>query len=220
MLIKNYQKMFNIKKIVINFVFLLILPLSLTLIAFQQFFTTRSNFIEEPVIKGSQQVMALNTKNTLTPVVKVGLDLSANFQDYRAYVLDKYFALNRSPLSGFGSDFIEACDKYKAPSDCTTIPAIAYVETGLCTLGISQAQFNCWGWGGSGENRILFKSYPEAIDSITKGMVNGYGKIMQQPDKIVTTYCGPHCNNWAEGVTTQRNKINNMSKQLNLPALF
>jgi hypothetical protein len=216
----NYLKMFNWKNLLVNLIFIFILPILPTVVIFKAVLDYKPELEETIRVEGEQRVKAISTEIEINTITKEGMSFNAEYQDYRAYVLDKYFAINHSPLSGYGNAFIAACDKYNAPQDCTLIPAIAYVETGLCTLGISQAQFNCWGWGGSGPNRILFKDYNEAIDTITKGMVDGYGTYMTKPDRIVNTYCGPHCVNWAKGVTQERNKLNRMSKELYLPALF
>jgi len=146
--------------------------------------------------------------------------LSMEYKDYRAFVLDKYFALNNSPLMGYGSYFVSACDKYKAPKDCTLVAAIAYVETKLCTQGISLAQYNCWGWGGSNENRILFQSFPDAIDTVTKELVSGYGSIITKPILMQSSYCGKDCLSWGTSVIREQNRINNLAKNFNLPPIL
>jgi hypothetical protein len=143
--------------------------------------------------------------------------LTAEYQDYRAFVLDAYFQKYNSPLEGYGTDFIVACDKYGLSKDCTVIPAIAYAETGLCTLGISAKQFNCWGFGGSDTNRIVFKNYSEAIDIVTQRLASGYGRALLDPVAMAHVYCGANCVNWGEGVNNQRNEIKKLARDLNLP---
>lgn len=141
--------------------------------------------------------------------------------DYRAIVLDEYFKRNDSPLYGYGEEFVRACKKYKAPYDCTTLPAIAYVETRLCTLDLSHAQRNCWGFGGSGPNRIWFKDYKDAIDLITDRLVNAYGpSYMTNPESMQHTYCGPHCNVWGPAVQQMRYSINNLAIEMGYPPLI
>jgi hypothetical protein len=142
--------------------------------------------------------------------------------DYRAIVLNEFFRRNGSPLQGFGADFVAACDKYGAPFDCTTLPAIGYVETRLCNVPQSaHIQKNCWGWGGSGKNRITFKSYTEAINVITEKLVNAYGvKYMLDPKLMQKTYCGQHCNTWGGSVQSIRYEIDNLAKQMGYPALI
>jgi len=96
----------------------------------------------------------------------VSIDVAT--KDYRAVVLDKYFSKYNSPLTGLGSYFVAMCDKYALPKDCTLMPAIAYAETKLCTKSISDAQHNCWGWGGPGIYRTVYPSYEAAIEDMAK----------------------------------------------------
>ena len=81
--------------------------------------------------------------------------------DMRAYVLDEYFKANQSPLYGTGKVFVAACDKYKAPRDCTIVAAIARAETNLCRYHTSADYFNCWGFGGGNADRQYFGSWQE-----------------------------------------------------------
>ncbi|MEI7579737.1 MAG: hypothetical protein WCJ58_06955 [bacterium] len=152
---------------------------------------------------------------------QLNLSLTVNNKDYRAVVLDAYFEKYNSPLSGYGQVFVDACDKYQAPHDCTTIPAIGFVETRLCTLAASLKEKNCWGYGGSPPNRILFDKFEDAIDLITKRLVSGYGpSYMTDPVSMQHIYCGPNCNSWGSGVQQQRDAINKLSQDLGYPKLF
>lgn len=145
--------------------------------------------------------------------------LSPEFQDYRAFVLDKYFENYESPLRGFGSEFIVACDKYGLSADCSVIPAIAFAETRLCTQALSFKHFNCWGYGGSNKNRIIFKDFTESIDYVTKKLAEGYGNGLFNPEAIYNHYCGNNCVNWAASVNQQRQAIQNIASSLNLPSI-
>lgn len=128
-------------------------------------------------------------------------DLVLNQYDYRARIFDLFFRANNSPLEGHGQDFADACDKYHTPEDCTLLPAIAKVETDLCKTDISSSQYNCWGYGGSGENRIIYKSFEESIDQITGRLMNGYGAgFFKDPEAGELFYCGSHCNLWGDNV--------------------
>lgn len=160
-----------------------------------------------------------NTFTTKTTSVK-GAITSRNI-DFRAVVLNKFFERNKSPLQGYGENFIQACEKYNAPSDCTTIPAIAFVETHMCKSPLSDAQKNCWGYGGSGENRIWFGSYEQSIDTITKNLMQYYGEEnLQDPKKMQYYYCGSHCDNWGDAVNSVRNDISELSQELGYPKLY
>lgn len=182
-----------------------------------------SSVKKDNIEKAPPQVKSGYIQNTDEVIfLKQNSSVEVSYLDYRAFVLDKYFEKYNSPLFGFGNNFVEACEKYGTPRDCTFLPAIAYVETKLCTKASSLKQFNCWGWGGSGENRIVFSSFYESIDTITRGMVKGYGiNNLNNPYKLVGTYCGPNCNPyWASSVEREQKNINNLAKELNLPAMF
>ncbi len=139
----------------------------------------------------------------------------------QGHIFDQYFAANKSPLAGFGEDFVAACRKYAAPSDCTLLPAIAKVETNHCRTDISAKQFNCWGFGGSGPNRILYSSFPQAIDEITRRLMSGYGtRFFQNPNNGALSYCGGHCVNWGDHVQSERLRINSFFRSKGHPALF
>ena len=141
--------------------------------------------------------------------------------DYIVVVIEKFLERYNSPLVGMGDVFVAACDKYDAPFDCTTVTAIAHVETALCTYKPSQAQKNCWGFGGSGENRIVFDSYEDGIYYVTERLVNGYGpEYMLDPVKMQYTYCGSHCDKWGGYVQAKRIEQNNIAIELGFPPLF
>jgi hypothetical protein len=179
----------------------------------------------KPIQRDFVQQNVLGIENQETVINPVGSNviqssyLSPEFQDYRAYVLDKYFESYSSPLAGFGSQFIVACDKYGLSQDCSVIPAIAFTETKLCTLALSAKQFNCWGFGGSNENRIVFKDFSESIDYVTKTLAKGYGHALFSPEEIETIYCGPNCLNWGKSVNQQRQYIQSIASTLNLPSM-
>lgn len=160
------------------------------------------------------------TDNVNPPVIQLQINESAtlevNSRDYRALVLDEYFLKYKSPLFGHADLMVEMCDKYDYPSDCTLLAAIAYGETKLCTQNITAQQFNCWGWGGSGENRIIFKDFEDAIINISKRMSDGYHSILTSPELIARTYCGPQCGTWARAVIDQQIAINSLARNMGL----
>ncbi len=170
-------------------------------------------------IKGVKQA-SLDSSNYATKKALV-MGISTSVTDYRSIVLDEFFKRNNSVLYGSGKDFVASCDKYNAPFDCTTLPAIGFVETRLCDTISAKAQYNCWGFGGSGKNRITFKSFADAIDTITGRLVNAYGtKYMLNPKLMQSTYCGPNCTTWGDGVQTTRYQINTLAQQMGFPALI
>ncbi|HEX9804256.1 MAG TPA: hypothetical protein VGA67_01095, partial [Candidatus Dojkabacteria bacterium] len=150
-------------------------------------------------------------------------DFSIVRTDFRELVFDYYLSSEQSPLSGLGGVFVENCNLYNAPRDCTAVLAIARVETDLCKYGPSQEQFNCWGYGGAGENRYQFESYEEAIKFVTQKLVNAYGpRYMIDPNAMEYTYCGqrPSCGTWGDKVQSEMNKLNKLSVDLGYASLF
>lgn len=138
-----------------------------------------------------------------------------NSIDWRAYVLDKFFASKGSPLAGQGVNFVKYCDLYGAPRDCTAIPGISFAETNYCKYPASQEIFNCWGFGGSPGNRIKFGSYEEAIKFVTERLVRSYGNdFLTKPRIASTVYCGKPCPTWGIAVENARAEINRLSVSL------
>ena len=174
-------------------------------------------------LKFQQNILGLKNQENVLNSVNSNLVqssyLSPEFQDYRAFVLDKYFESYDSPLLGYGSEFIVACDKYGLSKDCSVIPAIAFAETRLCTQALALKQYNCWGFGGSNENRIIFKDFTESIDYVTITLAKGYGDSLFKPETIYDHYCGADCMNWATSVNQQRVAIQNIAFSLNLPGI-
>lgn len=137
--------------------------------------------------------------------------------DPRAYVLNQYFKKHESPLQGTGEIFVEACERYGAPADCTTVAAIAKAETDLCNYYNSADYYNCWGFGGGGANRMYFNSWEESIDLVTDRLVNSYGnEYMIDPRRMERVFCGwePGCTGWGNRVLYFMRDISNYSKDL------
>ncbi len=208
------------QKIALKFFVNIILPFVLAYNVYNIFALSNVNVQKETSVPKVKSGYIQNTDEVI--FLKQNSYVEVSYLDYRAFVLDKYFEKYNSPLIGFGNTFVEACDKYGSPKDCTFLPAIAYVETKLCTKASSLKQFNCWGWGGSGENRIIFSSFYDSIDTITRKMVTGYGvKNLNNPYKLVGTYCGPDCNPyWASSVEREQKAINKLALDLKLPPMF
>lgn len=142
------------------------------------------------------------------------------FVDLRILALKDYFRYYNSPLEDYADDFILASEKYQM-DNWQLLPAIALAETLGCRTGISHAQRNCWGWGGSGSNRVEFPSYDVAIDFITYRMVKGYTNKYLNAKDIQNTYCGQTCAKWgyrwARGVNYYVIKINDFGEKYSLP---
>ncbi len=163
-----------------------------------------SNATEKPVgkVQGLSRGDGSFTNANLTKTQRV------TFYSFQAYLFDKYFQSMNSPLAGHGKNFVNACRKYGTPKDCTLLLAIAKVETNYCKAGLSLEQKNCWGFGGSGPNRILYESFEESIDEVTRRVKEGYtNRFFEDPNYGALSYCGSHCTSWARHVQSERYRI-------------
>lgn len=147
----------------------------------------------------------------------IALESSVQMLDRRAFILDSYFAANDSPLTGTGRLFVDACDKFGAPKDCVVVAAIARAETDLCKYSTSAKNHNCWGFGGGGVHRIVFSTWQQAIDQVTKTLVNNYGiEAMNDPTRMEKVFCGsePGCTNWGNRVKYHMRLISEYPKSI------
>ncbi|MBN1916024.1 hypothetical protein JW796_03485 [Candidatus Dojkabacteria bacterium] len=157
------------------------------------------------------------------PVSKAPSTFSSQIynSNYRAYVFDKYFEKNNSPLQGYGKNFVEACIRYGAPDDCLLMVAIAKAETNLCKTDISDLQKNCWGFGGAGSNRIVWPSYEVSIDEVTRRVMEGYGtRFFNDANNGKLYYCGRHCTKWGNVVNSYKYEINEFGISLGFPSML
>ncbi len=151
------------------------------------------------------QAKVLGKQNSINEIAQARVE----YKSFQGFLFDQYFKSNHSPLYGYGDDFVNACEKYGAPKDCTLLLAIAKVETNLCKTGLSYPQYNCWGWGGSGSNRIIFSNFEESIDTITRRLMEGYGRgfFENANNGGGLSYCGSHCTSWGFHVKSEQNYL-------------
>lgn len=99
--------------------------------------------------------------------------ISVNQIDNRTEILKGFLDSYNSPLAPYAGEFIRSADKYSL--DWRLVAAISGLES---TFGqaIPYNSYNGWGWGIYGNNVIRFKSWPEAIDTISKGLRYNYLK--------------------------------------------
>lgn len=141
--------------------------------------------------------------------------------NYRAYVFDMYFEKFDSPLVGHGQNFVDACESYGAPDDCLLMVAIAKAETNLCNTPGSDAQKNCWGFGGSGTNRIVWPNYETSINEVTRRVMEGYGtRFFNDANNGELFYCGAHCSKWGDVVNGYKAEINEFGVSLGFPSML
>ena len=105
------------------------------------------------------------------------IEIEAKPVDKRAQILKEYLAKHNSPLENSAQDFIDAADKYQL--DWKLVVSISGVES---TFGKRipgghdplYTSYNGWGWGVYGNNVLKFKSWKEAINTISKGLKENY----------------------------------------------
>ncbi len=115
----------------------------------------------KPVYAADEQLMTIEAK----PV------------DKRVLILKDYLAKHNSPLENNAQDFIDAADQYEL--DWRLVASIAGTES---TFGKAipgghdplYTSYNGWGWGVYGDNVLKFKSWREAIFTISKGLKENY----------------------------------------------
>jgi hypothetical protein len=177
-----------------------------------EYFSQRKLVLSQADYSGVLGVSSIgNTPSRDLQAVKtVEPSYRSHFQSttYHGYLFDRWLESKGSPLAGHGDDFVQACRQYGAPEDCTLLLGIAKVETNYCLTDISAQQYNCWGFGGSGPNRILYDSFEESIDEITRRLMTGYGAyFFRDPRNGGLVYCGAHCVNWGTYVRSEQNSL-------------
>lgn len=105
------------------------------------------------------------------------ITIEARPVDKRAQVLKDYLAKYNSPLEDSAQDFIDAADQYGL--DWKLVVSISGVEStfGKFIPGGHDpvySSYNGWGWGVYGDNSLGFKSWREAIFTISEGLKNEY----------------------------------------------
>lgn len=137
-----------------------------------------------------------NTKQSV-----LGVSTDEVLKDERVAILKSFFRQHNSPLYDHAEFIVKTADKYGL--DFKLLPAIAMQESNVCRV-IPNNSYNCWGWGIYGGQVTRFSSYPEAIDTVARGLKNNYiDKGLITPDEIMRKYNpGSPNGSWANGVNT------------------
>lgn len=118
--------------------------------------------------------------------------------DARVELVSQYLERYNSPLVPHASFIVEKADEYGI--DFKLIPAIAQQESNLCKV-IPPNTYNCWGWGIHSKGTLGFKSYEEAIETVTAGIKKNYiDKGFNTVEKIMSKYTPLSNGSWAAGV--------------------
>lgn len=137
------------------------------------------------------------------------ISIEARPIDKRAQVLKNYLAKYDSPLENSAQDFIDAADQYGL--DWKLVVSISGVES---TFGKnipgghdpSNSSYNGWGWGVYGDNSLGFKSWREAIFTISKGLKEDYvDKGYTEPLSMNRKYAASKT--WGRNVTFFMNDL-------------
>ena len=101
--------------------------------------------------------------------------------DARPEIVRQYLTYYNSPLVPFSDLVVQTSDKYGL--DYRLLVAIAQQESNLCKV-IPPDSYNCWGWGINSQSNLGFKSYPDGIEIVAKGLKTqyldkGYGTVSE-----------------------------------------
>lgn len=118
--------------------------------------------------------------------------------DGRVANLKNFFRQYNSVLFDYSEHIVKISDKYSF--DYRLLPAIAMQESTLCHA-IPPGSHNCWGWGIYGDTVTKFNSYPEAIETVAKGLRENYineGRVTAS--QIMQKYTPSSNGSWARAV--------------------
>jgi hypothetical protein len=122
----------------------------------------------------------------------------STIKDKRVAVLKAFLRHYDSALYDHAEFIVKVSDEYLL--DYRLIPAIAMQESTGCKF-IPQNSYNCWGWGIYGNTVTRFSSYPEAIQTIAKGLKTNYvDKGLTTPEQIMRKYTPSSNGSWSFGV--------------------
>lgn len=146
------------------------------LLATFAFFLITVFFYQQPYITGAQDVTgpyqnligeipaAVNTEK------EQDIEITSSKLDKKAEILGKYLSKHNSPLQYHAQDFVDAAQKYGL--DWKLVASIAGVES---TFGkFIPGGFNGWGWGVYGDQALYFRSWKDAIYTVSKGLKEDY----------------------------------------------
>lgn len=127
-----------------------------------------------------------------------GVTAEVKLGDGRVANLKRFFRKYNSPLYDHAEFIVNTADKYKF--DYRLLPAIAMQESGLCRV-IPNDSHNCWGWGIYGSTVTRFDSYPDAVETVSKGIKTHYiDKGLTTTEQIMAKYTPSSNGSWARGV--------------------
>lgn len=152
----------------------------------------------------------------IVPLPDKAKEHKLRYEDMRVIALEHYLRdVRNSPTADYAYLYIYYADKYNVP--WILMPAIGEAETFSCThkspqnkTAPSAIQKNCWGIGGAGRNRVVYKTWEQSIESAVRLISESYGQGTISMTGIQRKYCGPGCVDdvWAKRVMYYVNRIN------------
>lgn len=145
-----------------------------------------------------QEFESLSLNDEFQEEVDVVVD--PDVKDKRVAVLKAFFRRHDSPLYEHADYVVKVSDEYGL--DYRLLPAISMQESGACKV-IPHNSYNCWGWGIYGSKITRFASYPEALETVARGLKTYYiDKGLVTPEEIMRKYNPSSNGSWAFGVNT------------------
>jgi len=118
--------------------------------------------------------------------------------DARPVLLARYLEYYQSPLLPYADLIFDISQQLGL--DYRLLVAIAQQESNLCKK-IPDNSYNCWGWGIHSRGTLRFSSYPEAIETVAKGIKKDYiDQGLTTPEEIMKRYTPLSNGSWAAGV--------------------
>jgi len=125
--------------------------------------------------------------------------------DARSEIIRQYLADYNSPLEPFSAFLVETADKYEL--DYRLLTAIAQQESNLCKK-IPPGSYNCWGWGIHSEGTLMFNSFTEGIEIVSRGVRENYLDLgFVTIEEIMGKYTPLSKGSWAFGVEKFMNEM-------------
>lgn len=129
-----------------------------------------------------------------------GLTIEFKEADAKPESVRQFLARYNSPLEPYTNDLISISLKYGL--DHRLLAAIAMQESNLCKKVREDSAHNCWGWGIHSGKGLAFKSYPEAIEAVAKGLSAKYKDKhgLTTPEQIEKRYNPNSTGSWSFSV--------------------